>query len=91
MKLERKVNMITLTKSEAKMLHVIYHFQMDNGYSPTYEWLMSFMGLKSKSGVARLVTSMVDKGYLAKHGKQKRGLIIQKLPVALEEREYKTA
>lgn len=46
------------------------------GVSPSYDELRKDMGLKSRSGIAKIVKSLEDKGWIAKKGRASRSLVV---------------
>lgn len=55
--------MIGLTKAMKDMLGALNVLTVD-GCSPTFEEIMAHTGLKSKSNVHRLLTSLEERGYI---------------------------
>lgn len=53
-----------MTQRQAELLSRIDGFQRRFGYSPDYRWLAREMGLKSTSGIHRLVWALVEQGKL---------------------------
>jgi SOS-response transcriptional repressor LexA len=46
------------------------------GVSPSYDELRKDMGLKSRSGIAKIVKNLEEKGWIAKKGRSSRSLVI---------------
>lgn len=63
-----------LTPKQYKLLQFIEKNQREQGVSPSFEEMKDFMGLKSKSGIHRLVAELVQKGYLRHQPNQVRSL-----------------
>ncbi len=59
-----------LTQRQSQLLNYITHFQLENGYSPSYAEMQEHMELASKSTVARIVDGLVRRGTIRKtlHG-----------------------
>ena len=57
-----------MTRRQSELLKYIDRFISDNGFSPSYNEMMDAVGLKSKSGVARLVIGLHKQGKI-KHKK----------------------
>ena len=55
---------MTLRQKEA--LDFIRGFWGQNGYAPSYDQIAEAMGIRSKSGVHRVVTCLVDRGWLVR-------------------------
>lgn len=60
-----------MTEQQAKLLQYIRHYYSLEGRSPSFDEMRVRLGLKSKSGVHRLVTSLVERGYVAHEGGQR--------------------
>lgn len=50
-----------MTKRQAELLAFIKAYDAEHGYSPSFDEMKVALGLKSKSGVARIVKSLVEK------------------------------
>ena len=53
-----------LTPKQHKLFQFIEKSTARHGVSPSFEEMRAFMGLKSKSGIHRLVTGLEEKGYI---------------------------
>lgn len=53
-----------MTPKQKILLDYIKKFQKKNGYSPSFEEMKSAMGLKSKSGIHRLIRGLEERGYI---------------------------
>ena len=51
-----------MTRKQAELRTYIKNYINDNGYSPSYAEMMVGIGLKSKSGIHRLVEGLVKQG-----------------------------
>ena len=51
-----------MTRKQAELRTYIEKYINDNGYSPSYAEMMVGIGLKSKSGIHRLVEGLVKQG-----------------------------
>jgi repressor LexA len=51
-----------LTEKQRSLLEFIHISYQNEGVSPSFEEMMDRMGLKSKSGVHRLITALVERG-----------------------------
>ena len=47
-----------MTRRQAELLKYIDRFITDNGFSPSYKEMMDGVGLKSKSGIHRLLSNL---------------------------------
>ena len=63
-----------LTPKQHKLLHFIEKTISEQGISPSFEEMKTFMGLKSKSGIHRLIAGLEGKGYLRHLPNQARAL-----------------
>ena len=69
-----------LTKKQRDLLLFI-HERMKNGdVAPSFEEMKNALSLKSKSGIHRLITGLVERGYLERLPHRARALQIKKLP-----------
>ena len=69
-----------ITKRQLDCLRLIDHKIKTNGIAPSYEELKNAMGLKSKSGVHRLVLSLVERKYLRQLPNRARAIEVLKMP-----------
>jgi repressor LexA len=69
-----------LTKKQKELLLLI-HDRMQNGdIAPSFDEMREALGLKSKSGIHRLITGLVERGYLERLPHRARALEVKKLP-----------
>lgn len=69
-----------LTQKQKDLLLFI-HERLESGeIAPSFEEMKKYLGLKSKSGVHRLVTALVERGYLERLPHRARALHVKKLP-----------
>jgi|TARA_R110002126_G_scaffold13118_3_gene56536 repressor LexA len=69
-----------LTKKQRDLLLFI-HERIDGGdIAPSFDEMRDALGLKSKSGIHRLITALVERGYLERLPNRARALKILKLP-----------
>ena len=68
---------MSFTHRQAELLAFIGRFQADNnGVSPSFQEMMEELGLKSKAGVHRLITALVERGRLTRRENRARALEI---------------
>lgn len=72
-----------LTRTQRDAMRVIQELTVE-GVSPSYEEIAAELGLASKGGVVRLVTLLVDRGYLCRRVGHARSLMVLK-PVPMAE------
>lgn len=64
------------TKRMLDMLICIHIYQEEHGYIPSYEEMVDMLGLKSKSGIHRLVTGLEERGLLKRAPYQARAMAL---------------
>ena len=65
-----------LTQKQHKLLQFIEQTIQKQGISPSFEEMKTFMGLKSKSGIHRLIAGLESRGYIRHLPNQARALEI---------------
>lgn len=69
-----------LTQKQRDLL-ILIHSRMSKGdLAPSFDEMRDLLGLKSKSGIHRLITGLVERGYLARLPHRARALEVIKLP-----------
>ena len=53
-----------LTSKQLKLLNFLKKSLNDNNVSPSFEEMKNFLGLKSKSGIHRLITALEERGFI---------------------------
>lgn len=69
-----------LTKKQYELLIFIDNHLKTRGVSPSFDEMKDALGLKSKSGVHRLITGLEERGFLKRLPHRARALKIIKLP-----------
>ncbi len=69
-----------LTKRQLDLLKYIDNQTRTNGYAPSFDEMREAMKLKSKSGVHRLITALVERGYLQRLENRARALEVVRFP-----------
>ncbi|MEM8555369.1 MAG: transcriptional repressor LexA [Pseudomonadota bacterium] len=69
-----------LTKKMLELLEFIHERLTRDGVPPSFDEMKDHLGLRSKSGVHRLITSMEERGYIRRLPHKARALEIVKLP-----------
>lgn len=69
-----------LTKKQKDLLVFIHDRMTSDGVAPSFDEMKTALELKSKSGVHRLVTGLVERGYLERLPNRARALDIKRLP-----------
>ncbi len=69
-----------LTRKQHELLFYIHDRLADAGISPSFEEMKEALDLKSKSGVHRLITALVERGFIERLPNRARALEVVKLP-----------
>src|SRR5215204_6780491 len=69
-----------LTRKQNELLMFINKRLNDDGVAPSFEEMKEALHLKSKSGIHRLITGLVERGYLERLPHRARALEVKKLP-----------
>lgn len=69
-----------LTKKQRELLLYIHEHMSNDDVAPSFEEMKDALGLKSKSGIHRLITGLVERGYLERLPHRARALAVTKLP-----------
>jgi len=69
-----------LTQKQNDLLMFIHQRISEKGVSPSFEEMKEALGLKSKSGIHRLITALEERGFIKRLAHRARALEIVKLP-----------
>lgn len=69
-----------LTKKQRDLLLFIHDRMRQGDIAPSFDEMRTALGLQSKSGIHRLVTALVERGYLERLPHRARALEVKKLP-----------
>jgi len=69
-----------LTKKQHELLMFIHDSMKDTDISPSFEEMKEALGLKSKSGIHRLISALVERGYIERLPNRARALRVVCLP-----------
>lgn len=69
-----------LTKKQRELLLFIHERMAGGDVAPSFEEMKEALGLKSKSGIHRLISALVERGYLERLPHRARALEVRKLP-----------
>ena len=69
-----------LTRKQRELLLFIHDRMSQGDIAPSFEEMKEALGLKSKSGVHRLINALVERGYLERLPHRARALEVRKLP-----------
>lgn len=71
-----------LTAKQHELLHFIQQRLDASGISPSFEEMKEALGLKSKSGIHRLISALEERGFLRRLPNRARALEVLKIPEA---------
>lgn len=69
-----------LTAKQQQLLMFIHNRLSDSGVSPSFDEMKDALGLKSKSGVHRLINALEERGFIRRMANRARALEVVKLP-----------
>lgn len=69
-----------LTKKQKDLLLFIHERMKSGDIAPSFDEMRDALSLKSKSGIHRLITGLVERGYLERLPHRARALEVKKLP-----------
>jgi repressor LexA len=69
-----------LTQKQKELLLLIHERMSAGDVAPSFEEMKELLGLKSKSGIHRLINALVERGYLERLPHRARALQVRKLP-----------
>lgn len=69
-----------LTKKQHQLLTFIHERLQSDGVAPSFDEMKAALGLKSKSGIHRLITALEERGFLSRLPHRARALEVVKLP-----------
>lgn len=69
-----------ITKRQKDLLDYIRHYMNKNEYAPSFQEMMEYLGLKSKSGVHRLVNGLTERGFIRRIPNRARAIEVINLP-----------
>lgn len=69
-----------LTRKQHQLLMFINERLTEAGVSPSFEEMKEALGLKSKSGIHRLITALEERGFIRRLAHRARALEIMKMP-----------
>ncbi|MBT6510879.1 MAG: transcriptional repressor LexA [Alphaproteobacteria bacterium] len=73
-----------LTRKQQELLLYINSRLAEDGVSPSFDEMKDAVGLKSKSGIHRLITALEERGFLHRLPHRARALEVLKLPPGVE-------
>jgi repressor LexA len=78
-----------LTQKQLNLLKFIDQYTASKGISPSFEEMKKAVRLQSKSGIHRLISALVERGYLLRLPHKARALEVLKLPPNIESKSAK--
>ena len=76
-----KVGLSTmLTHQQEKLLQFINNFQLKSNITPSFDEMKDGLGLKSKSGIHRILSALEERGYIRKLNNRARAIEVLKFP-----------
>jgi repressor LexA len=69
-----------LTRKQHELLMFIHERIRESGVSPSFDEMKDALGLKSKSGIHRLITALEERGFIKRLAHRARALEILRLP-----------
>jgi repressor LexA len=79
-----------LTRKQHELLMFIDRHLKSTGFSPSFEEMKEALGLKSKSGIHRLISALEERGFLHRRHHRARALEVARLPEDLTARAEAT-
>lgn len=80
-----------MTKKQRDLLLFIHERMSETDVPPSFEEMKEALGLKSKSGIHRLITGLVERGYIERLPHRARALEIKKLPEGFKPKDTDTS
>jgi repressor LexA len=69
-----------LTHQQEKLLQFINNFQLKSNVTPSFDEMKDGLGLKSKSGIHRILSALEERGYIRKLNNRARAIEVLKFP-----------
>jgi len=69
-----------LTKRQSDLLTFINNYTQTYSYAPSFQEMADAMKLKSKSGIHRLISGLVERGFIRQLPHRARAIQVLKLP-----------
>lgn len=77
-----------LTRKQRELLELIHDRLRSEGVPPSYDEMKDALGLKSKSGIHRLITALEERGFIRRLAHRARAIEIIQLPEVLEKGSF---
>ncbi|SMF69917.1 repressor LexA [Tistlia consotensis] len=69
-----------LTRKQHELLTYLQKYLADHGVSPSFDEMRDALGLKSKSGIHRLITGLEERGFIRRLPHRARAIEVLRLP-----------
>lgn len=69
-----------LTRKQRDLLLYVHDHMSEDGIAPSFDEMKDALGLKSKSGIHRMITALEERGYIERLPHRARALEIKRLP-----------
>lgn len=69
-----------LTRKQYELLLFVHRHLGENGVSPSFDEMKDALGLRSKSGIHRLITGLEERGFIRRLAHRARALEVVRLP-----------
>ena len=69
-----------LTHQQEKLLQFINNFQLKSNITPSFDEMKDGLGLRSKSGIHRILSALEERGYIKKLNNRARAIEVLKFP-----------
>ena len=69
-----------LTHQQEKLLQFINNFQLTSNVTPSFDEMKDGLGLRSKSGIHRILSALEERGYINKLNNRARAIEVLKFP-----------
>ena len=69
-----------LTHQQQKLLQFINNFQLKSNVTPSFDEMKDGLGLRSKSGIHRILSALEERGYIKKLNNRARAIEVLKFP-----------
>jgi repressor LexA len=73
-----------LTRKQFDLLHFIHQRLQKEGVPPSFDEMKEALGLRSKSGIHRLITALEERGFIRRLAHRARAIEVVRLPETLE-------
>ena len=80
-----------LTRKQHELLLYLNDYLAEHGVSPSFDEMKEALGLRSKSGIHRLITGLEERGFINRLQHRARAIEVKRLPENLAAREGASA